>query len=42
MNNGIGFNLKKKLITIKVDKEMEDKDFIIGLKKKMPELKKVY
>lgn len=42
MNNGIGFNLKKRLITIKVDEDLEDRDFIIALKKKMPELKKIY
>lgn len=42
MNKGIGFNLKKRQITIKVSEDIEEKDFMIALKKKMPELKKVY
>ena len=42
MNNGIGFNLKKKQITIKVHQDVEEKVFLATLRKKMPELKSVY
>lgn len=39
---GIVFNLRKKQITIKVNEKVDEKKFIMALKKKMPELSKKY
>ena len=41
-NNGIGFNLKRKQITIKVSNDVEFKDVVINLKRKMPEIRIIY
>lgn len=41
-DNGIIFNLKKRHITIKINDETEYKTVITCLKKKLPELKKLY
>lgn len=41
-NTGIAFSLKKKQITIKISNDVEVKDVIGKLKKKMPEIKKLY
>lgn len=42
MSNGIVFNLRKKQINIKIADETEPKVIISTLKKKIPELKKMY
>lgn len=42
MDKGISFNLKKKQITIKVNEDIETKDFLIKLKKKLPDIKENY
>ena len=42
MNNNISINLKKDNIIIKLNDEAEYKDIIETLKKKLPELKKLY
>lgn len=42
MSNGIEFSLKKKLLNIKVDEEVDEKEFLAVLKKKLPEIKKAY
>ena len=41
-NNGIIFNLKKRHLTLKVNEDTEYKAVVSCLKKKLPELKKVY
>ena len=41
-NSGIGFNLKKKQITIKISDDVEIKKVIGCFKKKLPDLKDVY
>ncbi len=41
-DNGIIFNLKKRHITVKINDETEYKTVITCLKKKLPELKKLY
>ncbi len=41
-NNGIIFNLKKRHITVKVSEDTEYKTVVSCLKKKLPELKKLY
>lgn len=42
MNSGIGFNLKKRHITIKASNDIDEKEFVNVLKKKLPELKNIY
>ena len=39
---GVTFNLKKKQISIKVNKDIETKEVISKLKKKFPEIKELY
>lgn len=39
---GVTFNLKKKQISIKVNKDIESKEVISKLKKKFPEIKELY
>lgn len=41
-NSGIGFNLKKRQITIKISKDVEVKKVMGSLKKKLPEIKELY
>ena len=42
MKNCISINLRKNEIIIKLSDEAEQKDIIASLKKKLPELKKLY
>lgn len=42
ISNGIMFNLKKKQMNIKIDNETEAKVVLATLKKKLPEIKKLY
>lgn len=42
MRNCVSINLKKDQIIIKLNEEAEQKDIMEGLKKKLPELKKLY
>lgn len=42
MKNCVSINLKKDQIIIKLNEEAEQKDIMEGLKKKLPELKKLY
>ena len=41
-NNGIGFNCKRKQLTIKAREHMDFKDIANNLKKKMPEIRLLY
>ena len=41
-NNGIGFSFRRKQITIRVREHIEFKEFVIGLKKKLPEARILY
>lgn len=41
-NNGIGFNCKRKQLTVKIREHMEIKEIVTNLKKKMPEIRMLY
>lgn len=42
MINGIGFNLRRRQIVLRIDEEVDARNVAFTLKKKMPELKKLY
>lgn len=42
MNSGVSFNLKKKQVIIKMQEDAEIKEIITVLKRRVPELKKIY